>query len=174
MKLKLLFTLLVIVCSSFSWAQDTQHCYSVGVSSVDSEFNRHSNTTVCEFSSGRVNVTTTGEDYNSTWYTAKQWYEAVPTLRAAWDKQEAAAEASIDAHIKFMQEQPAREEAARKAAEEDAAARLRILEAQDAKQKSDWQAFLAANIQNDPKHICEANGGNWSNLRTHKCKGGKK
>jgi hypothetical protein len=105
-----------------AFAQESQHCYGIGVYTTDSgSSNRHYDTTVCEFSDGRANVSTLhGDAYSSDWYTPEQWQTAKAAVLASADKEVAAWEAKRKASDKAEDERFAKEEAQ---IEQDAAAR---------------------------------------------------
>lgn len=91
-------------------AQDNQHCHGVGPYTTESTNNRRYDTTVCEFSDGRANVTRFVDgDYSSTWYTEDEWRKARPVLMA----EQEAAQARIVAHneevAKRIQEESAKQ-----------------------------------------------------------------
>ena len=100
----------MLVCPAL--AQENQHCYGIGTYTEDSSYSRHYDTTVCEFSDGRANVSTlVGEDYQSDWYTPEQWQKAKPGILAAADRAVANLNARNEAAGKVIRENAKKERA---------------------------------------------------------------
>jgi hypothetical protein len=75
-----LIALAVAMLVSPAFAQENQHCYKPVPDSHTYSVD------VCEFPSGRVNVTESiGEDTHSEWYSPEEWKTAKPVLRKSWD-----------------------------------------------------------------------------------------
>jgi hypothetical protein len=137
---------LTLTCSAF--AQDSQHCYGIGIHSTDSS------TTVCEFSDGRANVAIFSYgDNTSTWYTADEWSKAKAGILAD------ARKAVLD---EFAAEQAFNKEWDE--AGREATAHLNaVIEEERIAQEEQRLA------KRRTKGSCEGAGGNWSKHRSPKC-----